>query len=82
MNLNSLSDFAVNQILFETGTGNRIINTDALRSLWFKQNNGNAKIENHVTFTTQTFNVDINIDNGTSMEFNPVNGYLLFKNPV
>lgn len=89
MNLNSESDFTVNRMLFEGSTGDRVINTNASRSLWFKQSytdNGNAKIENQVSGTTHTFNVDVYIENVfpllTYMEFNPVYGYLVFNNTV
>lgn len=82
MNLNSLFDYSVNRIEFDAGTGDRTISTDASRSLYFKQNGGNAKIENNVTLTTHTFNVNINIDASTWMEFNPVNGFLVFNYPV
>ena len=83
MYLNSLNDFAVNQIQFITTPGNRIINAVGSRSLWFKQRPGkNAKIENYVASTIQTFNADINIEVGAFMEFNPVSGGLIFNNPI
>jgi|GEM_PF-2527044 len=82
MNLNSIDNYFVNQIQFDAGTGDRTINTDNLICLNFKQNNGDAKIENNVVFTTHTFNVNINIEAGTWMQFNPVNGYLDFNNPI
>ncbi len=83
MNLNSTDDFRVNQIQFDAGTGPRIINTTAGRTLRFWQNSGNAKIENRAPGTTQTFNVTINVDNASTwMEFNPVSGYMTINGPV
>lgn len=82
MNLNDPFDFTANQVLFETGTGDRTIGTDAGKSLYFKQNNGNAKIENLAPVTTQTFDVKINIDAAAQMEINPVGGYLVFNNSI
>ena len=83
MNLNSPDDYTLNQILFVSVTNGRTFNTDASRSIWFKQNGvNNAKIENYVALTTHTFNVEINVDAGTNMEFNPVNGFLAFNNTI
>lgn len=83
MNLNSLSDFNANQIVFINGTSDRIVNTDVTRSIYFQNNNDNCKIENYVPITTHTFNVDIFVKSGgNSMEINPVNGYLLFNNTI
>ena len=83
MNLNSPNDYTLNQILFVSGTNDRTINTDALRSIWFKENGLiNAKIENLASSTTHTFNVSVNIDAAAQMEINPVWGYLVFNNPV
>lgn len=84
MNLNSLSDFSANQIVFLAGTPDRRINTDASRSIYFQNNNGsNCKIENYVAYTTHTFDVDLFVNSGGNyMEINPVNGYLLFNNTV
>ena len=83
MNLNSINDYSVNQILFINGTPDRIINTNASRGIYFQNNNGNCKIENYVSFTTHTFNVNIFVNSfGNFMEINPVNGYLLFNNIV
>lgn len=83
MNLNSGNDFSANQIQFISGTPDRIINTDASRSLFFQNNNGNCKIENYVTLTTHTFNVPIIINSGgNNMEINPVNGFLVFNNSI
>lgn len=83
MNLNSLDDFNANQILFINGTPDRTINTDASRSIYFQNNNGNCKIENSVTGTTHTFNVPIFVNSGWNyMEINPVNGYLNFSSTI
>lgn len=83
MNLNSGSDFSANQILFLNGTTDRTINTNASRSIYFQNNNGNCKIENYVVITTHTFNVPIFVNSGgNNMEINPVNGYLLFNNTI
>ncbi len=87
MNLNSLSDFSANQILFIAGTSDRTINTDSSRSIYFQDNNNigtnHCKIENYVSGTTDTFNVPIFVNSGgNTMEINPVNGYLLFNNTV
>ncbi|WP_194311165.1 T9SS sorting signal type C domain-containing protein [Flavobacterium soyangense] len=83
MNLNSINDYGVNQILFINGTPDRIINTNASRGIYFQNNNGNCKIENSVAFTTHIFNVNIFINSfGNFMEINPVNGYLRFNNTV
>jgi len=83
MNLNSGFDFSVHQVLFEVGTGDRVINTNVPRSLYFYQSGANnAKIENLAAFTTHTFNVNVNVDAGAWMEINPVNGYMVFNNPV
>lgn len=83
MNLNSLSDFSVNQIQFKTGTSDRVINSSSSRSLYFQNNNGNCKIENYAAGTTQTINVPIVINPGNNyIEFNPVNGYLNFINTI
>ena len=83
MNLNSLSDFSVNQIVFLAGTPDRTINTDASRSIYFQNNGSNCKIENYVASTTHTFNVDLFVNSGGNyMEINPVNGNLFFNNTV
>ncbi len=83
MNLNSINDYSVNQILFMNGTPDRIINTNASRGIYFQNNNGNCKIENYVTYTTHTFNVNIFVNSGGNfMEINPINGYLLFNNSI
>jgi hypothetical protein len=83
MNLNSLSDFSSNQIIFITGTPDRIINTDASRTIYFQNNNGNCKIENYATGTTHTFNTPIFVNSGNNyMEINPVNGFLNFTNTI
>jgi hypothetical protein len=83
MNLNSSDNFSANQILFITGTSDRIINSDASRSIHFQNNNGNCKIENSVSGTTHTFNVPIFINSGgNNMEINPVNGYLNFTSTI
>lgn len=83
MNLNSTSDFSANQIVFQPGTSDRIINTDSSRSIYFQSNNGNCKIENYVAGTTHTFNVPIIVNSGNNyMEINPVNGYLNFTNTI
>ncbi|MFI0491855.1 beta strand repeat-containing protein, partial [Flavobacterium sp.] len=83
MNLNSLSDFSANQMLFINGTPDRTINTDSSRSIYFQNNNGNCKIENYVVGTTHTFNVPIFVNSGgNNMEINPVNGYLSFTSTI
>lgn len=83
MNLNSLDNFSVNQILFVTGTPDRIINSDASRSIYFQNNNGNCKIENYASGTTHTFNVPIFINSsGNNMEINPISGYLNFTKTI
>lgn len=83
MNLNSGSDFSVNQIQFLPGTKDRTISSNVGRRIVFKNNNGNCKIENNVAFTTHTFNVPIFVDSGNnSMEINPVNGFLNFTNAI
>lgn len=83
MNLNSLSDFSANQIVFITGTPDRTINTDASRSIYFQNNNGNCKIENYVIGTTHTFNTPIFVNSGgNNMEINPVSGFLNFSNTI
>ena len=82
MNLNSGADFSIYRLLFDAGTGDRIINTNVPRSLYFFQSAGNAKIENLASVTTQTFNVNVNVSPSTWMEINPVWGYLIFNNPV
>ncbi|NVO20895.1 MAG: hypothetical protein HXX13_14440 [Bacteroidetes bacterium] len=82
MNLNSLSDYTVNRMEFDAGTSDRTFNSNASRNLYFKQNAGNAKIENNTVLTTQTFNVNVNIDASSFMEINPNNGFLVFNNPV
>jgi hypothetical protein len=83
MNLNSSDNFNVNQLLFVTGTSDRTINTDASRSIYFQNNNGNCKIENSVSGTTHTFNVPIFVKSGeNNMEINPVNGYLNFTKTI
>jgi hypothetical protein len=83
MNLNSNSDYSVNQMQFLTGTSDRTINTDAGRRIFFQNNNGNCKIENNVAVTTHTFNVDIFVNSGgNNMEINPVFGYLLFNKTI
>ena len=62
MNLNSNQDFSVYRMFFLTGTPDRTINTDVGRRIFFQNWNGyNCKIENQVTFTTHTFNVDISL---------------------
>ena len=83
MNLNSGSDFSVSQLLFQTGTSDRIINTNAGRKLTFANNNGNCKIENNAASTTHTFNVGIFVNSGGNhMEINPVNGSLTFNSSI
>lgn len=83
MNLNSSDNFSANQILFITGTSDRTISTDASRSIYFQNNNGNCKIENSVSGTTHTFNVPIFVNSGgNNMEINPVNGYLNFTSTI
>jgi hypothetical protein len=83
MNLNSLDNFSANQILFVTGTPDRIINSDASRSIYFQNNNGNCKIENSASGTTHTFNVPIFINSGgNNMEINPIYGYLNFTKTI
>ncbi|NVO21239.1 MAG: hypothetical protein HXX13_16170, partial [Bacteroidetes bacterium] len=82
MNLNSVADFTVNRMEFDAGTSDRTFNTNASRSITFSQNGGNAKIENNTALTTQTFNVNVNIDASAFMEINPNNGFLVFNNPV
>lgn len=83
MNLNSESDYSVNQIQFITGTKDRTISSDAGRRIVFKNNNGSCKIENNVAITTHTFNVPIFVDyGGNNMEINPVNGFLKFTNTI
>lgn len=83
MNLNSDSDYSVNQIQFLSGTSDRTINTNAGRRIFFQNNNGNCKIENYVAVTTHTFNVDIFVNSGgNNMEINPVNGFLYFNNTI
>ncbi|KAF0194022.1 MAG: hypothetical protein FD166_3602, partial [Bacteroidetes bacterium] len=82
MNLNSILDFSVNQIQFEVGSGDRTINTNVPRSLYFIQNGGNARIQNNAAVTTHTFNVNVNINAGTWLEIRPELGFLVFNNPV
>lgn len=83
MNLNSCSDFNVNQLLFQPGTTDRTINTAVGRKLSFAGNNGNCKIENDATLTTHTFNVAISVNSGGSyMEINPINGSLVFNSSI
>lgn len=83
MNLNSLTDFSANQIVFKTETPDRAINTDASRSIYFQNNNGNCKIENYAEGTTHTFNVPIFVNSGSNhMEINPVYGFLNFTNTI
>lgn len=83
MNLNSLSDFSANQIVFLAGTPDRTINTNASRSIYFQNNNGNCKIENYAVGTTHIFNVPIFVNAGSHfMEINPVYGFLNFTNTI
>lgn len=83
MNLNSGSDFNINQLLFQPGTTDRTISTNVGRKLSFANNVGNCKIENNASLTTHTFNVPILINSGGNfMEINPVNGSLVFNSTI
>ncbi len=84
MNLNSGSDYTVNQMIFGAGSTSRTIGTNAGRSLYFWQNGGtDATIENNVGGTTHTFNVNVNIRAGNLAWRSGLNdGYLQFNNPV
>jgi len=84
MNLNSGSDFTVNQVLFNTGTNSRTINSDASRSLYFRNVAGiDGTIENNAALTTHTFNVNVNIQDLTTwMQIRVNDGYLVFNNTV
>ncbi len=83
MNLNSTQDYTLNQIQFDAGSNARTINTDASRSIWFKQYiSSNAKIQNN-TSVNQTFNVKIKIEEASTwMEFRPEQGDLLFTDSI
>ena len=84
MNLNAGTDYTVNQIFFKAA-GDRTINSYSVPPNNFYFDNAgvnNAKIENAAAFTTQTFNVNVNIKSGATMEINPVAGDLVFIKPV
>ena len=84
MDLNSGPDYSANQIQFTNATVDRVIGSSSGKGIYFKNDGGsNCKIENYVTYTTHTFNVDIFVNSGgNNMEINPVNGYLLFNNTI
>lgn len=80
MNLNGTNDYGLKSIVFTSNaTDARVLNTDASRSIWLHNNNGNPKIENQ-SIATHTFNVPINYN--ASVELNPVNGDLIFNTQI
>jgi hypothetical protein len=85
--LNGLSDYTVNQIIFEAGVLDRNINPEFPvdpRSLYFYNVGGtDATIENRIALTTHTFNVNVNIeDPSTWMQIRVIDGYLVFNKTV
>lgn len=87
MRLNGLSDYTVNQIIFDAGVLDRNINPEfpaSSRSLYFKNfSSTDATIENKIGGTTHTFNVNINIEESTTfMQIRVIDGYLVFSETV
>lgn len=87
MRLNGLSDYTINQIIFDAGVLDRNLNPEDLaspRSLYFKNYSGtDATIENKIGGTTHTFNVNVNIEESTTfMQIRVVDGYLVFNETV
>ncbi|MHC1775287.1 MAG: beta strand repeat-containing protein [Lentimicrobium sp.] len=84
MNLNAGSDYTVNQMIFNPGTGSRIISSDNSRNLYFYNRSGiDATIESNSPLTTHEFNVNINIEDITTwMQIRVNDGYLQFNNTV
>lgn len=84
MNLNAGTDYRVNQMIFNPGTGSRIINSDNNRNLYFYNRGGiDATIESNSSLTTHEFNVNINIEDiNTWMQIRVNDGYLAFNNTV
>ena len=78
MNLNSADDYSIRWLIFNSSSSNsRTINTDNSKKIIFR--GSNAKIENNSS-ATHTFN--INIDANDPLELNPINGNLVFNNPI
>ncbi|KAF0199534.1 MAG: hypothetical protein FD170_3914, partial [Bacteroidetes bacterium] len=87
MNLNGPSNFTVNQIIFLPSvvppSVDRTIGSGASRSLYFYNNTEDARIENNASWTTHTFNVNVNIEGASTwMQIDVNDGYLVFNNTV